>query len=471
MNRGELDAIVSGGESDQVEFKRSTGQRSEGAKTACAMLNGRGGFVVFGVTDQRQIRGQDVSARTLEEVVAELRRIEPRALLSPEVVPLDGGGQVVVVRVPGNSGGPYTYDGRPYVRQGPTTSVMPQEEYRRLLLEQMHPVSRWETQPAHGMSVGDLDHAEITRTVDEAIRRTRMEEPGTRDPEALLLGLGLMEHGTLLNAAVVLFAREERLLPYYPQCTLRLARFRGRDKTEFEDNRQETGNAFVLLQRAQRFLREHLPVAGRVVPGLFERIDDPLYPPAALREAIANALCHRDYGVGGGAVSVAIYDDRLEVSSTGRLPFGMTLADLARPHPSRPWNPLVARAFYRRGIIETWGRGTLKITELAEQAGLVRPEFEEQAGEVVVRFFPTGYVPPRRVSHDVTPLQQRLLQHLADSGPSGIREISAAVEGAVPQRTLQHNLRLLSDLGLVELLGKGSNARWALKTSRGSETG
>lgn len=467
MNRAELHAIVAGGESEQVEFKRTTGQRSPAARTVCGMLNGRGGFVLFGVTDVGEIRGQEVSARTLEEVVGELKKIEPRALLNPETVPLENGREVIAIRVPGGGGGPYIYDGRPYVRQGPTTSTMPQEEYRRLLLEGMHPMARWETQPAHGVGIADLDHAEVTRTVDEAIRRNRMEEPGTRDPEALLVGLGLIENGVLLNAAVALFAREERLLPYYPQCVLRMARFRGRDKTEFEDNRQEMGNAFVLLKRAQRFLREHLPVAGRVVPNLFERVDDPLYPPVALREALANALCHRDYAVGGGSISIGIYDDRLEISSTGRLPFGLTPADLVRPHPSRPWNPLMARVFYRRGIIETWGRGTLKITELTEQAGLARPEFEESAGEVIVRFFPTGYVPPSRVSRDLSPLQQEILEYLAGAGAARLSQVVDALPSGAARRTVQDNLQMLRNLDLVELEGgRGPGGRWMLKGVR-----
>src|SRR5205807_719288 len=106
--------------------------------------------------------------------------------------------------------------------------------------------------------------------------------------------------------------RTERVSRDYPQCLLRVARFRGTDRTEFLDNRQFSGHAFRLLLHAERFLRENLPVAGRVSPGLFERVDDPLYPPTALREALANAICHRDYSIGGGSVAAAIYDDRLE---------------------------------------------------------------------------------------------------------------------------------------------------------------
>lgn len=141
--------------------------------------------------------------------------------------------------------------------------------------------------------------------------------PFEGEKQVILVGVsgggGLIKEGRLLNAAVVLFARAEGILPNYPQCLLPLARFRGTDKTEFTDNRQEYGNPLELSIRAQRFLRDHLPVAGRIVPNLFERIDDPLYPPAALREALANAICHRDYSAGGGAISIAIYDDRLGV--------------------------------------------------------------------------------------------------------------------------------------------------------------
>ena len=462
MNLRELRTIASGGESDQVEFKRSTGQRTEGAKAVCGMLNGRGGFLVFGVEDGGEITGQQVSASTLEEVVRELRRIEPQPLLSPDRVPLENGREVIVVSVPAGGAGPFTYDGRPYVRQGPVTAVMSQEEYRRRLLEQMHPVHRWETQAAHGIGVEDLDHAEITRTIDEAIRRQRMGEPGTREPEALLRGLGLIRNGQVLNAAVVLFGRADRLLPDYSQCLLRLARFRGTDKTEFIDNRQEIGNAFELLQRAQRFLRDHLPVAGRIVPSVFERIDDPLYPPAALREALANALCHRDYALVGGSVSVAIYDDRLEIASTGHLHFGLTPEDLTRPHTSQPWNPLVAGAFYRRGIIDQWGRGTLKIVELTEEAGLTSPEFEVRGGEVVVRFFPIRYVPPSRVHHELTPLQQEILVVLAELGPAPSTQIRPHLSRKLTEQGVLLNLRTLQHLGLVEKLGKARGARWRL---------
>ena len=80
------------------------------------------------------------------------------------------------------------------------------------------------------------------------------------------------------------------------------------------------------------------------------RIDEPLYPPLAIREALANALGRRDYALGGGSIGLAVYDNRLEVTSTGPLHFGLTPGDLFAPHESRPWNPLFARTWSWRAL-------------------------------------------------------------------------------------------------------------------------
>ncbi len=462
MNLETLTGLVSKGEADQIEFKATTGQRSKAAKTVCGMLNGTGGFVIFGVSDQGEIRGQDCSTSTYEDISNELSKIEPPAFPDVETIPLDTGKTVMVLRV-NSGGGPYTYDGRPFMRQGPITAPMPRPRYERLLLERMHGSNRWENQPAKDLSISDLDSKEIVLTVEEAIRRGRIEDPNTRDITELLNGLGLIQDENLLNAAVVLFSRAENLMSRYPQCLLRMARFRGNNITDFLDNRQEPGHAFDLLRRAQRFLRDHLPVAGRIVPNLFERIDDPLYPLAALREALANAFCHRDYSIAGGAVSIAIFDDRLEISSSGILPFDLTPEDLTRPHRSRPWNPIIAQTFYRRGITEQWGRGTIKMMELTSEAGLVAPEFEVKGGEVIVRFLPQTYVAPTRISRNLSELQQNLLTVLSKTSPASLSHIRAHLSSDYPKRTIQDNLRVLKIYELIESSGHGAGARWRLK--------
>ena len=429
----QISAWARSGESETLEFKRTTSERREAVRTLCTMLNHRGGRVLFGVAPDGQVAGQQVSDHTIEGIAQEIKELDPPAFPTIDRVDVGGGREVLVVTVTQGPVRPYSYKGQAYRRVGNTSPTMSRDEYNRMLLERLHGESRWENQVAERWSVADLDVAEITRTLEEAIRRGRAEDPGTRDPATLLRGLGLMRDGALLRAAVVLFGRADRLEAEFPQCLLRVGRFRGTDRTVFLDNRQFHGNAFDLLLRAERFLRESLPVAGRVLPGLFERVDDPLYPPIALREALANAFCHRDYSIGGGSVAVAMYDDRLEVTSSGTLHFGLTAEALFQPHESLPWNPLIARVFYRRGVIESWGRGTLKIAELVQQAGLPRPEIEDAGGCVTVRLRPSRYVPPQRVAHDLSDRQQQVLAML-EANPAGmaLREVRAGLRIEVP---------------------------------------
>jgi ATP-dependent DNA helicase RecG len=211
----------------------------------------------------------------LQEVAREIVRLEPPATLLQTRVPVEGAREVLVLETTDRSQAPYTFSGRPYRRIGSTTSPMPQAEYDRRLLERTHPYHRWENQPAAGYRFGDLDEVEIWRTVTEASAARRLDAVVTSPLEALRK-FHLMVDDVPTQAAVVAFARDQ--LPNYPQCALRLARFRGVTKDEFLDQRQLTGHAFKLLKEAMVFLQRHLPVAGRFEPGVLERIDEPLFP-------------------------------------------------------------------------------------------------------------------------------------------------------------------------------------------------
>lgn len=330
-----------------------------------------------------------------------------------------------------------------------------------MLLERLHGDRRWENEPATGWTTADLDAAEVVRTLEEAIRRGRIEDPGTREIGEILRGFGLIKNGVLMRAALALFGKSERLTADLPQCMLRVARFVGTDRNEFRDNRQFRGHAFELLLAAERFLLEHVPVAGQVVPGQLERVDQPLYSPVAVREALANAFCHRDYSIGGGSVGVAIYDDRLELTSSGSLHFGLTPAALFQPHESLPWNTLVAAVFYRRGIVESWGRGTLKMAKLAVAAGLPRPEIEDLGGAVTVRFRPTGYVPPERAARDLSERQRATLALLhASPGGLALREVHAQLGDEAGERQVREDLAVLRRLGLAIPSGHGRGQKW-----------
>jgi len=378
MNLMTFHTLVSAGESLSLELKKSTAEKDRACRTLCAFANGQGGQVVFGVTPAGKVVGQTVNDRTLEELAQEFQGFEPPLFPRLHRIPVLGthavGPEVLLIQVERATHAPVSFRGVPYERVLNTTRIMPRATYQRLLLESLHATDRWETQPAVGCSVDNLDSREIVVTLEESIRRGRSEEPGTRDTLGILRGLGLLVNGEQISrAALVLFCKDETPLPDFPQFNLRVARFKGVTRDEFLDNRQYTGNAFALMRRAERFLIDWLPVASKIVPGQMARIDTPALPTEALREALANAFIHRDYTSVAGSVAVALYDDRLEIISSGELHFGLTPEMLFQPHESKPWNPWIAKVFYRRGLIETWGRGTLKIAGLMQKAGLQAP--------------------------------------------------------------------------------------------------
>lgn len=465
MNLQQLQALIDQGESETLEFKTSSGEVKEACETVCGMLNAQGGHVLIGVKNDGSLKGQTVSDTTRLKIQQELSKIEPAISLEPDYIGLRDNLFIIALRVARATKGPFVYNGRPYIRRGPQTNLMPQELYNRILTEKMHASSRWELLPS-SLGFEHLDHEEIIRTLEEAISRGRQADPYTRDIKAVLMGFGLLKQGQLLNAAAMLFAKDEAILPDYAQFRLRMARFRGNDKSEFIDSRQFYGNAFRLLQHAQNFLLQHLPVAGRVIPGVIERQDDPIFPLIALREALANALCHRDYELGGGSVSIAIYDNRLEITSSGDLHFGLTVDELFKEHESHPWNPLIASVFHKRGIIETWGRGTLIMKEQTEKAGLVAPVIEAVAGSVTVRFSPTRYSAPHSVLHDLTDRQKVLLEYLGKNAEEqfAMRELTGVFSAQEwSDRMLREDLQFLKTLNLVELQGHGRSAKWSIK--------
>jgi len=458
----ELLTLATRGESEQLEFKQSSAQFPRAGETLCAFMNGNGGQVLVGVGPDGSVVGQTLADKTFQDLAQVLRRFDPPIPVETEKIPVGMSDlQVLVLKVtPMADSLPCTYDGRPYQRIGTTTSVMPQETYQRILLERTHSRHRWENEIADVM-IDELDVQEIRRTIQTSIASGRLPADTSADDLTDVLDrLGLRVSGSLVNAAVVAFGRE--FLPHYPQCQLRLARFRGTDKNEFLDQRQLHGHAFGLLAEAMQFLTRHLPVSGRIEAGLFERVDEPLFPPVALREALVNAFCHRDYAQAGGAVSLAIYDDRLEIWSSGGLPLGMKVEDLKQEHLSRPRNPLIAEVFYRRGLVERWGRGTQKIVELCLRAGHPEPEFLEIGGAVGVRFLPSGYVAPLRVAHDLTDRQRQILQAVAGGRECQFANIRTQINPAVADRTLRDDLLHLKRLGLINSRGHGRGAVWFL---------
>lgn len=246
---------------------------------------------------------------------------------------------------------------------------MPPHELRHLLIERGE--VGWERQVPEGASIQDLDNTKIARYVE------RVGPAAQDDPLDWLYRRGcLVRHdGSYLptNAGLLLFARmAER---HFAQCEVTLVRYRGlqmSDEFERDDFRDTLPEQ---VRRAERWLAEHIRRGSKMV-GL-ERQDWEEYPAVVVREAIVNAVAHRDYSVRGEGIRIALYGDRLECYSPGRLPGHVTVDNIAHERFSR--NEVLVQVLSDLGLIERLGYGIDRMVEQMAAASLPAPQFRETA--------------------------------------------------------------------------------------------
>lgn len=462
MKLAQLKALVKRGESERLEFKKSTAGLASGMHTICAFLNSeQGGVVIVGVTDDGKIIGQQVTDKTLKDISAELNRIEPNPHIKVLYIKVAEAKHVIVFNVDPGEKAPYTYDGRGYVRQQSTTRLMTKDEY--IYLHNKNNPSQWEGLTTD-RKLSDLDHHRIREVVRVAVNKGRLVETAmTAKVADILKKFGLLVDGKLTNAAVVLFAKSEEKV--FMQSNIRLARFAGTDKSRFLNMKDYRANAFDLFDRAMDFFHANLPVAAYIAPGKIERIEEPAIPYSALREAIANALVHRDYSNKGSSIAIAIYDDRVNITNIGSLPKGVTLKELSKEHPSIQRNPIIANIFYLCAKIEKWGRGTLDMIRDCKNAGNPPPIFDEVGGSFSITFpfrEPIRTVIYKEPSETALTQRQESILEILKNGPLKTAQIKAELSEVVTDRVLQLELAKLKKMGFVKSKGKTKTNLWYL---------
>ena len=466
MNLEDIKQLVAKDESETLEFKKSTSKLKEAAQTICAFANTKGGTVLIGVTPDLQIVGQEITDGTQQKIAAIRQLFEPAIPLDIEFITADNGNKVIAIHVCCTElNPPYSFDGRPYKRVNNTTQRMPAASYNELVTKQIFRTKKWEAFAAEGYTVDDLDNEEILLAVQDGIAHKRIP-PSYKitDITVILDKFNLLSNGFITNAAVVLFGKDTA--DRHSQCLIRLARFRGIDKKEFMDNQQVHGNAFKILQAVDDFCMRHLPVAGHIIPGKMARKDEPFIPIIAIREAVINAICHRDYYQTGGSIYFAIYDDRLEISSAGELSSEINIKSLLKEHKSDLRNPKISEVFYKRGMIEQWGRGTNLIMDTCLQNGHHEPEFIERSSYfyVIMRSKYTMSSSTRQEFYSNLSKRQQEIIALLDSYKNGIsaKDIQSKISSSISIATIKRDLGILKESNLLQTKGSGKNIVWVI---------
>jgi ATP-dependent DNA helicase RecG len=443
--------MIAAGETQQVELKTSAADPNEVAKVVCAFLNSDGGTLIIGVSNDRKVIGvEDVTQASERLQRYLLDSISPKASWSVNVSAMDDK-EVIVIDVPRGHESPYVYGSGIFVRRGTQSVYATGEVINRLIGRRGAEEVRWERLPALGVEIDELDEGEIQRTASEAISRRLYSFSNVSDSFSVLEQLGLAEGGLIRNSAVVLFGKhpEKR----FPQVRAKAARFKGESVLEpFVDNRTFEGHAFNIVDKLESFLRTHISISSELPSHGTRRSDKPAYPWSALREALLNAIVHRDYAAFDGGLSLAVYDDRIEFWNSGKLPEGMTVEDLKEPHPSRPHNPDIANVFFLRGFIERWGIGTRQIVSRCLEAGLPEPEWKDGGGGGVTLII---RLKPKAREIELNPRQVRLLRALKPGSQIEPGEYLSSVQNEVKERRARKDLTELFEAGYFTREGQG----------------
>ncbi len=431
--------LVSGNEGADVEFKETTGQLNRGMETLCGMINGNGGAVVFGVSNKGKIIGQEIGDKTTREIGDAINKFDPAVDIQPEYVRIDNSNKYVIVfQTDGlETDKPYMWDGKPYRRHDSVTSVMPREKFIRLHELQHGLKYKWENEVNKNLTIDDLDELLIHNVIQSAVRRGRLSSVALNDnvPTALKR-LNLIKDGNICNSAAVLFGKD---FTDYPQCRLRLARFKGTTKWDFIDNQQQVGNIFQLVDAAMSFFFKHLNLSGTTHHRLV-REDELEIPYDALRESVVNSLCHMNWGYEAVTVGIAVYDDRIEIENAGRFPVRISPDALMQKeeehgeNTSLPPNPVIANIMYLGGLVEQWGRGLSMMAKECDRVGLSAPTFY-QNGTIVKIIFAR----PKDIDKDTV--------EVIDSTSKRTVELQQEHSGSTVEVQLNKIIRLVNTIG------------------------
>jgi ATP-dependent DNA helicase RecG len=436
-------------ENQKTEWKRQW--RDEFLKSLCGLANAQGGTLEIGRDDNGVIVGVDNSKELLEDLPNTIRHalgIVPSIDLHD-----DNGKQYITVTIDA-SGTPVSFRGRHYIRSGSTTQELNGHELDNFILRRLG--KTWDAMIISGVKVSDLDTSAFRTFREKALVSERLQKADLEIGDAELLdSLLLTENGELTRAAVLLFHHNPE--KYVFGAFVKVGYFENGADLIYQD--EFHGSLITVAdQIIDTIYRKYFK--GIISYEGITRVTDYPIPRPALREAIFNAIVHRDYTT-GIPIQIKIFPDCVIVYNDGRLPETWTVDNLLKKHRSRPYNPKIAYAFYRAGYIETWGRGIERITEACKEAGKREPLFEVTPGEVSVTFYTdTGVDVSVGVKNDVKETQKQIMSLMTETPTISAQRIADVI--GISKRRVESNIRAMKKAGLIERVGSDKTGSWVV---------
>jgi len=454
-----IEELIGKEESETLEFKKSLSEWREIVETVSAFSNTKGGIIIVGLDDNKNLVGISIGKGTIEGLTNKiLTNTEPKIYPEIEVVNKQRK-KLILIKVD-----KYPFDvvlafGRPFKRVGKNTVRMNKDEYKRRILEIHKKEIYFDGQPLTDAKINDVDDEKLKQFVKKAREERKLDVDGKEPTRNILKKLKLLKGDSLTNAAILLFGRTPE--KFFNQIGIKCVKFKGIDVTgEMLDFKEIENDLFTEVQEVEKFIFSNISLKAWIEEGKIKRQERWEYPPKAIREALVNAIVHRDYR-SPSKIQIRIFDDRIEFWNPGKLPEGWTVETLKEEHTSEPFNPLIARMFFWVGYIEEVGTGTNKMIKWCKEWGLPEPDFQTKSGNIVVIFRKSKFTEEYLERLGLDKKEMEIIQLIREKKKITSSDIQKKY--GVSKDTANRWLNKLIKLNLVERKGKGKAIYYTLR--------
>lgn len=472
-----MDTLFSG-ESKNIEYKVTLPDKSEKyMKTIVAFANTQGGKLIVGIDDKtHQVVGveNDILFELMDGIAnAVSDSCVPQIIPDIEPQTVDGK-TVIVVTVEAGKNRPYYLkskgkDNGTYIRVAGTSRQAFPEKIKELEMEGAR--ISWDELTCVGYPVSEDATEKLCQDIESFRKKAGMAEHSVKKEQLINWKILKQSEGQLLatNAYALLTS------DYFPFSKTQCAVFKGTDRAVFLDKREFTGPIYTQIEEAVDFVLRSIRL-GATIDGLIRKEKYEL-PPEAIREMIINAHCHRNL-LDESCIQVAIYDDRLEVTSPGGLYNGLTYEEVMNGH-SKIRNKGIANIFSQMGLVEAWGSGIKRIFNAAEEYGLPKPKFQEFDNMFRVELFRNnsmamvekkfgedsekvrrkdGEDSEKTQIYELTDTQKRIVELLRSDKQLSAKKIAEQL--GLGSRSIEKNIKKLKTLGFLVRHGSPKNGYW-----------
>ena len=442
MDIEKLKLLIAEGEGLTVEFKEKYSSKID--HDIVALSNSKGGYILLGVNDEDKITGDKLTNKMKAEILQLARNCDPQINLS-KVSQIEN---VIVVEVPEGEEKPYSCSSGYYRRLDAVSQKMSQKEVRDLF--RVTTDLLFESLSCKGITFDDISFQKIKAFLKESKVSFQVNKANLA---SFLSSVSVYKDGKINNAGAMMFASDiNKFIPYSETI---LAAFKGVTKTHIYDRKDVRDDLFTQFIEARAFLRKHLNVRSEIREVNRHEIYE--IPLDALREAVVNALVHRDYSMRGTNISVNIFDDRVEIVNPGGFPNGITKNNFSNESVRR--NQIIADFFHRMDKMEKVGSGIGRMRELMETAGLKEPVFESDTFFRVIFYRDPEYSLKGEKTREKT--REKILRLIKENSLITISEIAEKI--GVTSKGVEWSIGKMKIEGLIKRVGSDKGGHWAVK--------